>query len=365
MKLVSVLLCAALPLGASACGPDLAPGDASDDGALDAAGADASTDAQASDDGGSSTDPGSGSGSGDTDDGTTSDTAGGDDPPRTFCEDGEIWPAYFEDQPVPNQTDAYVCRGFTLQTESLRHAIGFAPHIDVSGHVHHMILYKVQNPIEGDTSCFHGADWVFQFGWAPGVEEFILPEEAGFLVGASAGGQTHYVLEVHYYNPQGATGVLDSSGVDVCLTDRLRPNNASVIALGDVPGIEIPPGEEAWVQTSDCPGALTSLLTEPLTVFGSMLHAHKLGRRIYTEQFRGGSKIGELGRDDMFDFNYQKILSIEGTIQPGDSLRTTCVYDSTGVATTTHGGEGSDDEMCLNFLAYYPEIPYPACTIPI
>jgi hypothetical protein len=149
------------------------------------------------------------------------------------------------------------------------------------------------------------------------------------------------------------------------LTNQLRPNNASVLALGDVPGISIPPGEPAYEFTSECPGPVTALaLSEPLTVFGTMLHAHKLGRQIYTEQFRDGAKIGELGREDNFDFNLQKIEAIEGTIMPGDRLKTTCVYDSTGASGVTNGGEGTDDEMCLNFLAYYPEIPYPACTIP-
>jgi hypothetical protein len=281
-----------------------------------------------------------------------------------FCDGGETWSATFAGQPVPAAEDTYVCRGFTLQSAGLQHAIGFAAAVDNAAYVHHMILYRVPSPLSGtDQDCSHGSDWLVQFGWAPGSEDFVLPPEAGFLVGDAAGGQTHFVVEVHYNNPLEASGQVDSSGIDVCLTSDLRPNNAGVLGLGKVSDIEIPPGEPAWVESSTCPSSMTSaaLVGGPLTVFGAMPHGHLLARAIRTEQFRNGQLVGDLGRDDAFDFNDQKFIPIDGEVHGGDELVTTCVYDSTSRTTTTHGGLGTQDEMCLNALAYYPALPIPAC----
>ena len=341
MKL-QLLICAVFGLGA--CGSDRP----ADTPPVDAAETSGNPMDPASEESSESGDPGD-----DTDgDGETSDGSGSTtdpvDPtddtgrPTAFCEHDDVWAPAFEDQPVPPNEDTYVCRGFTLDAGALKHMTAFRANIDNAAYVHHMILYRVTTPFPSEPSgCFHGPDWVFQYGWAPGVEEFTLPEEAGFLVGDGAGGQTHFVLEVHYNNPLQTPGEVDSTGVDVCVTDTLRPNNASMLALGKVPGIAIPPGEPAWEETGVCPSNITqAALSGPLTVFGSFLHAHLLARQIYTEQFRDGALIGDLGRDDVYDFNDQHIQMIEGEIQPGDELRTTCIYDSTGETDTTYGGEG-------------------------
>ena len=39
---------------------------------------------------------------------------------------------------------------------------------------------------------------------------------------------------------------------------------------------------------------------------------------------------------------------------PGDDLITTCAYDSSDRMTTTNLGEPSNDEMCFNFITYFP-----------
>ena len=44
------------------------------------------------------------------------------------------------------------------------------------------------------------------------------------------------------------------------------------------------------------------------------------------------------------------------TVTPGDSFRTTCIYDTKGKDDVTFG-LASDQGMCISFLLYYPVNP--------
>ncbi len=55
-----------------------------------------------------------------------------------------------------------------------------------------------------------------------------------------------------------------------------------------------------------------------------------------------------------WDFNQQSPSHVKAEIQPGDRLVTHCVYASQTKDKATRFGEGTDDEMCFNFLLVYP-----------
>jgi len=55
-----------------------------------------------------------------------------------------------------------------------------------------------------------------------------------------------------------------------------------------------------------------------------------------------------------WDFNQQSPTHLKAVIQPGDRLVTHCVYSSQTKDKRTRFGEGTDDEMCFNFLLVYP-----------
>ena len=42
---------------------------------------------------------------------------------------------------------------------------------------------------------------------------------------------------------------------------------------------------------------------------------------------------------------------------PDDTLKLTCMYDTTSSAFDIFGGEGTENEMCLYFFSYYPRVP--------
>ncbi len=273
-------------------------------------------------------------------------------------------------------SDQYLCVGLTVTTEELRHVVSFRPIVDNPFLLHHMIVYRVDQADPAEPfPCANIPDSGFRYGWAPGVGQFDLPAEAGFVMGDAdgdpnaAGIQTFYRLEIHYNVPDiqnPPPDDIDSSGVEICTTKTLRPNDASALALGDLE-LNIPPGVPDHEEIGVCSETSTSLLPWNIHVFASFPHMHLLGRQIWTDHLRDGAKVGVLGEDLAFDFNLQKTILEDATIQPGDRLETHCVYDSTSCQIgsfqtnacmeTTTFGEATTDEMCFNFLFYWPALP--------
>ena len=48
-------------------------------------------------------------------------------------------------------------------------------------------------------------------------------------------------------------------------------------------------------------------------------------------------------------------------MKPGDQLILNCLYNTKDRDTFTLGGLSTQEEMCLNFMAYYPKIDMPSC----
>ncbi len=114
------------------------------------------------------------------------------------------------------------------------------------------------------------------------------------------------VLQIHYENAAQRDDNVDSTGINVYTTHDLRPHQASAFSVGDAAGLAIPAGQEAFGTIHYCREETTrTFFAEPVHVYGSWLHAHRIGRGLWTEQRRGGEVVGELGRNDPYDFGLQ------------------------------------------------------------
>lgn len=254
----------------------------------------------------------------------------------------------------------YSCFSFTFEVDKLHHIIGFQP-VVTNPLIHHYVLSIADGEVERDPndSCFEWPASIL-WAWAPGIEDTMLPPEAGFLIGDAEGGQHTFILQVHYNDPL-LQGITDNDGLDVLITPTLRPNAAGIFSQGDIHTISIPPGQAAYPHVATCGEALTQgLLSHEINVFSSFLHAHEIGAAITTEVFRDDMLVGSIVKDP-FDFNMQSFQPTDVTIAPGDRITTTCVYDSTGRGSQTSGGVASDEEMCINFLMYYPAVASEKC----
>ncbi|CAI5987478.1 unnamed protein product, partial [Closterium sp. NIES-65] len=204
--------------------------------------------------------------------------------------------------------------------------------------------------------------------------------------------------EVHFTNPKGRNDLIDNSGLYLKLAPTLRSMDASIMLTGPVAYeylIRIPPAMPSWTQVSTCPGECTAAVfgNESVKIIGSVLHLHTLGRQVRPREdcYRGqvhwtvvstcpgectakvfgnesvkiiGSvlHLHTLGRQVRHkrtvkgDFASQQTIPTtpEFELLPGDELRTSCVWDSTARTNVTLGGPSTEDEMCIDYLVYYP-----------
>jgi hypothetical protein len=133
-----------------------------------------------------------------------------------------------------------------------------------------------------------------------------LPKDVGFPLASS--GATHYVVQIHYSNPQGLDGQTDASGFELC-TEPRRKYEADVAAFGSQ-SFTIPATNQPY--TRDC----TITVPPPLAgkhLFAAMPHMHKLGSAMSTTLESSGAAPVDLGTVNGWSFDNQAWFSIDGT----------------------------------------------------
>lgn len=148
-------------------------------------------------------------------------------------------------------------------------------------------------------------------------------------------GARHICSEIHYDNPQGISGIDDSSGIRVYYTRRPRKHDMAVLQIGD-PYLQIVRknrfvGNGVVEHTFECPSSCSSLaLNEPVTIFAETLHMHKKGIYMRNEVVRQGEVVHS-GHVDFFNFEQQAGYVVPQEpyrFLPGDEFRTYCTYNS-------------------------------------
>jgi len=237
---------------------------------------------------------------------------------------------------VPTTPDLYVNFNFTPPWGSGKvHGLKARSLIDNDRAIHHWILYSgggIQDGgiAEGALGAHAGQ---FIAGWAPGAQDTIMPEGVGLQI--PAGGLE---LEVHYNAP--GPGHTDASGVELCITRELLPNEAATHPLGQE-------GFRTNGAGTVC-GTCNPRGNGPITIISSSPHMHLRGTRMRTTVFRQGGGQETL-IDKPFAFDGQIAYDTPMTIMPGDTLETECFYDG-----SVAYGTGTNEEMCYNFVLAYP-----------
>jgi len=255
--------------------------------------------------------------------------------------------------------DEQVCFGIDLPAGTdKRHITAIVPRIDNEKIVHHVLLMEAPTSVSPEpTSCaFLSLDWKLVYAWGPGTPAQELPAEAGFPYGDDV--ETHFVLQVHYNNLARLEGETDQSGIDLCTTGDLREHDADVMAFGGAPFNGIEPNATSQLSCeNDIPAALATAL--PVTLVQSWPHMHGLG-----SEFRAwidhpdGTTTSLVDLDD-YDFFHQSTYPSPAQLGLGDKVHTQCTWENT-TSSSVGFGEGTEDEMCFNFVTYYPRIVAPA-----
>ncbi|XP_035687497.1 uncharacterized protein LOC118423447 [Branchiostoma floridae] len=286
-----------------------------------------------------------------------------------------------------NQDTTYWCRVFQMPNLASKHHVIKAEPIITPGNegmFHHLIVYKCktnpnitilpqEHPGHECQSPNMPSDWADCYegsmvaAWAIGGGDFIYPEHVGYPIGDDED-SGYVLLEVHYDNPQLASGVRDSSGIRMTYTPELRDNDVGTLEVGVMVTKYhvIPPRavdfKSAGFCGTQCLNAFLEELGEPIKIIGVMLHAHLLGVGLNTRLIHNGVET-DIARDDNYDFNLQntRMLKEEITVYPGDTLITECIYNSAHKDIVTYGGIGTQEEMCEAFFLYYPKFNMTFC----
>uniref|UniRef100_A0A2K5WW80 Dopamine beta-hydroxylase n=1 Tax=Macaca fascicularis TaxID=9541 RepID=A0A2K5WW80_MACFA len=272
---------------------------------------------------------------------------------------------------IPNQVTTYWCYIHELPEGFPRHHIVKYEPIVTKGNealVHHMEIFQCA-PEMDNVPHFNGpCDSKMKpdrlnycrhvlAAWALGAKAFYYPEEAGIAFGGP--GSSRYVrLEVHYHNPLVIEGRRDSSGIRLYYTDKLRRFNAGIMELGLVytPVMAIPPRETAFVLTGYCTDKCTQLALPPsgIHIFASQLHTHLTGRKVVTV-------LGDRESGQSLHPPEIRMLKKMVSVHRGDVLITSCTYNTEDRELATVGGFGILEEMCVNYVHYYPQTQLELC----
>ncbi|XP_017887322.1 tyramine beta-hydroxylase [Ceratina calcarata] len=283
---------------------------------------------------------------------------------------------------VPNKETTYWCRVQKLPPvlAQKHHILQFGPIIQTGNDhlVHHMEVFHCAGPpslqvpmYDGPCDAANRPDKTqickkVLAAWAMGADAFVYPEEAGLSIGGKDF-NPYVMLEVHYNNPELQGGNIDSSGIRFILTKSLRKYDAGVIELGleYTDKMAIPPQQEAFTLSGHCIQECTGvgLPQHGIHVFASQLHTHLTGTRVVTRHIRDGEELPMLNYDNHYSTHFQEIrlLPKPVVILPGDSLITTCTYNTVNRENVTLGGFAISDEMCVNYIHYYPNARLEVC----
>ncbi|XP_014367244.2 tyramine beta-hydroxylase [Papilio machaon] len=288
-----------------------------------------------------------------------------------------------KDLNVPSGDTTYWCQVVKLPdfvVQKVHHIVKFESTITKGneGLVHHMELFYCDADPNKEIPLYNGNCFSpdrpeltklcskVRAAWAMGAPPFAYPEEAGLPIGGRESNK-YVMLEVHYNNPELKDDWIDSSGIILHLTSNKRRYDAAIMELGleYTDKMAIPGGQEAFPLTGYCIPQCTGvgLPEHGIIVFGSQLHTHLTGVAVWTRHARRGLELPLLNRDLHYSTHFQEIRILHRPVKvlPGDFLETTCIYNTKDKSNATIGGHAITDEMCVNYLHYYPATQLEVC----
>jgi hypothetical protein len=252
--------------------------------------------------------------------------------------------------PDASITDDYRCFLVDPETSADMYLTAYEMKPGAPTIVHHVILFSLDSAAaeqqaedldgaeEGPGyTCFGAAGVPSQFigGWAPGTPVTRYPKGTGVLI---PGGRKA-ILQIHYNTLNGVEP--DRTRMDVTLVPSV-PKVATIAPIADYT-LDLAPGQTDVEETS----SMANPAPIPVQIHGVFPHMHQLGKKLV-------ATAGDQCLVDVpaWDFHWQQFYFYDDpvTVMPGDVLTITCTYDTMGKQTTTTWGEGTQDEMCLNFV---------------
>eukprot|EP00877_Chromochloris_zofingiensis_P002772 jgi/Chrzof1/12496/Cz06g36120.t1 len=267
---------------------------------------------------------------------------------------------------IPTDLTTYYVQFFKLPDDRKYHIIQYRAVVN-SPLMHHVVVYGCSAKAAADimtwnsTGPFDEKDLEvpclqFYMFASLGNTPVVMPPEAGLPFGG--GTYSWLALEIHYNNPEGLDGQSDvGSGITFDYTTQLRPNDMGLLTMHQF-NLYIPRGNSSYTaDTVICPGACTKRFRQPVHMVSQRYHMHGTGKSALTRRIRGANELHPIGNLRAFDYGFQyaePIMPNVSMLYPGDTLLFTCSFDSSSRQYDTIFGLGSDDEMCVHYIYYWP-----------
>ncbi|XP_064628506.1 DBH-like monooxygenase protein 1 [Lineus longissimus] len=271
---------------------------------------------------------------------------------------------------IPAKSTFYVCKQFELpEVEDDYHAVAFEPIINNTGILHHMLLFSCSDdsvetqPHEcGSYDNQQCGSWLTV--WTIGLKErqICTYPDTGVKFGKNS--IKYMSLQIHWHNDKLRENLVDTSGIRIFYTKRLRKYDVGNVQIGQN-NLVIPPGGDAYAQSGSCmPECTRDILQHPIYLTRTALHMHFTGIRAMLSQYRKGRLVREIAYDPKYNYEAPPIHYHDppARILPGDEVRMTCWFDTKNGERKRNGtvyfGEGALDEMCYAFVSYFPRLEH-------
>ena len=260
-------------------------------------------------------------------------------------------------QTGPNMTGA-AADGWATTNGSQAYLVGFEVVADpaMARYVHHLVLKGWHSVAGCQTYDFMQMTDV----WAVASvhEPYVFPVDVGMSLSQWAA----INVQIHYDNPELWDNITDTTtAVRLFYTYTAQPHELGVLQLAD-PAVEtrigLPPGVATY--TYECPSGCTDGTwgdTTAINVIGDLPHMHMHGQAMSLTVYDGDSDNAtrfSMGLE-YYSAHAQRNRHFEPPLQvhKGDRMVVSCTYQSRGNVTF---GAGSEEEMCIWFLYYWPAV---------
>ena len=245
--------------------------------------------------------------------------------------------------------DLYQCFTIDAPVDSDKFIRRLEVVVDRSEVLHHVVLLRdpERNAPDGRHLCPgmpQNSDYLY--AWAPGGGPIQFPD-GGLRVTPGE----RFVLQIHYNNASGTADVVDTSGVRLYY-DEPEGLEYGMIAPGPIAFRVAPSTVEDIV--GEC------AITQEMNVIAGMPHMHEIGAAFSQVIERSDGTMEPFISLENWQFETQLFYSIPTTLNPGDTLHTTCTFDNPGPQ-SVRSGERTSDEMCFNFMYVTPPPPGRYC----